>query len=441
MSSHLHKFNPLRLIAISPFCYMILSTCLCVQAADRGSALAILDPEISTNAIPPSIFSTMQGSSFVRLVSNNQNCTAGNPGCTPISPSYSGSTSGEMGSPTGSPGLTDGNQNPSNLNPGQSAPAPSQYDLSSNFNAPDSGGIGNPNYVAAAATPGGYLDMAAPVTQFRLRYDDALNNKFPDRGEYVYAQCGCFRSAGVPGAKGPPGLNTSVNYQDVRGYFEYALNPSFSVFAEAAVEFLHYNSLTSTTPNDPNTVGLGNTSGMSDMNVGFKYAFIAKPTEYFTFQLRTYIPTGDPGQGLGTGHVSLEPSLLYYKRLTDRWLVQGQLTEWTPVSVSSFASNVIEYGAGFGYILWRGENIVVTPTFESVGWTFLGGQQFNATSGLQSASGDTIVNIKPGVRIGLSDLDAPSGQQRHSLYFGWGHAVTSQQFYSDIYRVEYRILF
>lgn len=292
------------------------------------------------------------------------------------------------------------------------------------------------NSVAAALMPGGYLDPAAPATMFRLRYDVANGNDFPDRGEYFYAKCGCFRQLGIdPGANGPDGINTSVDYQDIRPYFEYAFNSRFSVFTELPVRFVDFHSL-------DGLPALGSTGGFSDMNVGFKYAFIAQPDEYLTFQWRTYIPTGDSQRGLGTHHVSLEPSLLYYRRMSDRWLLQGQLTGFTPIGVSAFASNVLQYGGGLGYILHQGERATVIPTLEVVGWTFLGGQKFSPTQGgLQSASGDTIVNVKPGVRVGLGNSPGPMMMQRQSIYAGFGIPVTSDQFYSDLFRLEYRFVF
>ncbi len=318
----------------------------------------------------------------------------------------------------------------------------SSYDPSSQLGAfgAGQGALTGQNTVAAAVSPGGYLDVAAPVTQFRLRYDDALNNKYPDRGEYFYAKCGCFRDAKLdPNAKGPSGINDSVNVQDLRAYSEYAFSPRVSVFAEVPLEWIHFQTGAG---DGKGTTSPGNSAGLGDINAGFKYAFIARPDEYLTFQFRTYIPTGDSYQGLGTAHVSLEPSLLYYRRMSDRWILQGQFSEFTPIGGSNFASDVLQYGAGVGYILVRGQRFVVTPTVETVGWTFLGGYKFNPQDGGQrSASGDTIVNIKPGVRVGFGDVNAPAGQQRQSLYVGWGHAVTSQQFYADIFRMEYRVLF
>jgi hypothetical protein len=286
----------------------------------------------------------------------------------------------------------------------------------------------------AALMPGGYLDPAAPATMFRLRFDFANDNRFPDRGEYFYAKCGCFRQLGLDaGADGPIGLNTSVDYREVRAYMEYALNPRFSVFTEVAGRFVDYNSLAA-------LPSLGSESGFADMNAGFKYALIAEPDQYLTFQLRTYIPTGNSRDGLGTDHVSIEPSLLYYRQLSDKWLLQGQFTEFSPIGGSNFASDVLQYGVGVGYIAWQGEAITIIPTFETVGWTFLNGRKFHPIAGESSARGDTIVNIKPGVRIGLGD-SGPMMMQRHSLYAGFGIPVTDDEFYENLFRIEYRIVF
>jgi hypothetical protein len=287
----------------------------------------------------------------------------------------------------------------------------------------------------AALMPGGYLDPVAPATMFRLRYDVASNNAYPDRGEYFYAKCGCYRQAGIdPNAAGPGGINTSVDFQEIRGYFEYAFNRRFSMFGELPVRFVDYDS-------QPGLPAFSTTSGFADMNVGFKYALIAEPDEYLTFQVRAYLPTGQSEEGLGTDHVSIEPSLLYYRRLSQKWLFQGQFSEFSPIGGSDFASDVLQYGAGLSYILHQGRKTTIMPTIEVVGWTFLNGQKFSPIYGQSSASGDTIVNVKPGVRIGLGDAPGPAMMQKHSVYAGFGVPVTNEQFYGDIFRLEYRILF
>ena len=122
-------------------------------------------------------------------------------------------------------------------------------------------------------------------------------------------------------------------------------------------------------------------------------------------------------------------------------MLQGQLTEFTPIAGSNFASEVVQYGGGLGYVLSQGENFTVIPMLETVGWTFIGGQKFSPSGGLQSASGDTIINIKPGVRIGIGRSPGPMMMQQQSIYAGFGIPVTGDQFYNNLFRVEYRILF
>src|SRR5262249_47232804 len=142
----------------------------------------------------------------------------------------------------------------------------------------------------AAASNVGYIDSAIPQTQFRLRYDAAYRDNRPDRAEFFYPKCGC-----LPGGPGPLGVETSVDYQDIRSYAEYAFNSRLSAFLEVPVRFI-------------NPQQNGNHAGLGDIEFGFKGALIADCDRYLTFQLRTFTPTGDGRKGLGTEHYSLEPA-------------------------------------------------------------------------------------------------------------------------------------
>ena len=99
-----------------------------------------------------------------------------------------------------------------------------------------------------------------------------------------------------------------------------------------------------------------NTYGFSDINLGFKHAFVAEPDRFYTFQFRTYVPTGSGERGLGTNHASLEPAFLVFQRLSDRLYFSGELRDWIPVHGSDFAGNVLRYGAGLAY------NVVLTDS-------------------------------------------------------------------------------
>jgi hypothetical protein len=279
-------------------------------------------------------------------------------------------------------------------------------------------GAGRGESFALAA--GAYLDNPVPLTEFRLRYTAAYDDNRPDRAEFFYAKCGCFRVAGLdPHAAGPPLLETKVDYQDITGYLEYAPTSRLSGFIEVPYRFL-------------NPEQNANTNGFADMNAGFKFAFVAEPDQYLTFQFRTYIPTGDAGRGLGTDHVSLEPGLLFCKQLGERLSVQGQVEDWIPVGGTDFAGNVINYGVGASYDVYNKNCLRIAPVAEFVGWTVLGGKELTQFNTIEDASGNTIVNGKFGVRFWYGNS---------TFYAGYGHALTGTVWYKDIVRVEYAVHF
>src|SRR5262249_42377113 len=147
----------------------------------------------------------------------------------------------------------------------------------------------------------GYIDSAVIRTRFRQRYDAAYDMNTPDRAEFFYPKCGCFgnlqnfaqflsigtrngrpfingidaaRAAGWdPRALGPQhpanrplaagGGQTRVDYQEISSYLEIAANRTTSGFIEVPARFL-------------NPTLNRNTYGFSDMNMGFKHAFVAE---------------------------------------------------------------------------------------------------------------------------------------------------------------------
>jgi hypothetical protein len=69
-----------------------------------------------------------------------------------------------------------------------------------------------------------------------------------------------------------------------------------------------------------------------------------------------------------------------------------------------------------------------------VGWTVLNGKEFDEnTGGIHDAAGDTIVNLKAGIRVAVGD-HADCG-------FSYGRALTGDVWYKEIYRVEFRLTF
>src|SRR5262245_4372585 len=282
---------------------------------------------------------------------------------------------------------------------------------------------------------GAYLDSAVPITQFRLRVDSAYNNNRPDRAEFFYPKCGCFRVAALqrqPGgdinAAGPPLSETFVDHQEIRPYFEFAPSDRWSVFIEVPYRWINP---------DINS----NQDGIGDIMAGFKYAFIAEQNRFVSFQLATYAPTGLGMNGLGTNHVSIEPALLYYQTLSDRLTLQAEVRDWIAIGGSDYAGNVLRYGLG---LTWLANdpcsNVRVYPVGEVVAWNVLTGKESTAAA-VTLDSDATIVNGKLGVRFGFGQPDGPGIFGRSDLYIGYARALTGAVWYKDMYRLEYRMRF
>jgi hypothetical protein len=320
-----------------------------------------------------------------------------------------------------------------------------------------------------------YIDPALPQNLFRLRFGAAYDNNRPDRAEYFYSQYqpqvitgqrgspvyvntppsgrvattgggGPTGGRGGPGpggregenlvfsqpgdiignpkARGLPRPETRIDYQDISGYLEVAPSKRFSGFLEVPVRFL-------------NPEQNANTAGLADINAGFKWAFLYSPEQVATFQLRTYLPTGASTHGLGTNHVSLEPALLFYQQLTDRLTLESQLSDWIPIGGTDFEGNVLQYGVGLSYLAYERGDRWVRPVVEFLGWTVLNGKETAALTptlfAIESAGGDTILNAKVGVRVGLGE--------KSDCYIGYGRALTGDVWYKNIFRLEYRLSF
>lgn len=291
----------------------------------------------------------------------------------------------------------------------------------------------------AMAAPG-YVDFAVPITQFRLRVDSAYGNNRPDRAEFFYGKCGCFAMlppndpARDPNAPGPPLIETNVDYQELRPYFEYAFTTRWSAFVEAPIRFI-------------NPEQNANEAGFGNLVAGTKYALVACPDRYLTAQFLVSTPTADVDRGLGNELVGLEPGMLWFQQLTDRLALHAEVRDWIPIGGTDFQGNILRTGGAMSYVLYNSCNFRVIPISEVVSWWVLGGQELavanpgnpngvNAVVAVQDADGDTIVNAKIGVRLGFGQLVGPANLSRSEIYIGYGRALTGDVWYKDMFRVE-----
>jgi hypothetical protein len=295
----------------------------------------------------------------------------------------------------------------------------------------------------------GYIDDAVPSTELRLRFDAGFNDPFPDRGEFFYGKCGCYRTAPAPvndpKAPGPaPGIARNLNFQQLYLYGEYSPQrvPRFSAFFELPFRWIQPKFVENSGGTFPNH------GGVSDVSLGLKFAALDTERSTVSLQLKAYLPSGDAIKGLGTNHSSVEPSLLLYHSLSSRWTLEGQLGGWIPINgsrgvptagSSSFAGSILIYGAGVSAQLYQNNAIRIAPVVELFGWHLLGGFQTQAEPAgpvlgvAARQDGTNIVNAKFGVRTTVHD--------HSSVYIGYGRAVTDAAWYKNLLRIEYRYVF
>lgn len=287
----------------------------------------------------------------------------------------------------------------------------------------------------------GYIEDATIRTELRIRFDGGFGINSPDRAEFFYAKCGCYKSlAGSPlfdaDSPGPgPGIVTDLDYQQFNVMGQFAINDRVSVFGELPL-------LQSIRPQSfvAGTGSFGNQSGIGDLKAGVKIGLVSDERRTATVMLRASLPTGDSHKGLGTDHASLEPVFLYRHDLNDRVSIESQIGDWHPIGGArgplptdgKFAGDVIYYGIGPSFDVVHTDKITFSPVIELVGWHVVRG--FETSTLLTPIGGDAkginIVNLKFGARTTFANGG--------SFYAGFGWGLTDAVWYDKMLRFEYR---
>ena len=200
----------------------------------------------------------------------------------------------------------------------------------------------------------GYIEDATIGKQFRMRYDSGWDMNSPDRAEFFYAKCGCFRTlTGSPAqdlnAPGPgPGIVSAMNYHQLNLLSEYSIGRHASAFVELPFRWIKPTEFV------PGTGSFGNQSGLGDISVGTKISLSSTTSHDITVMVRGSINTGDSTKGLGTDHGSVEPALLVRQTLGGRAQIEGMFGDYHPTGSSkgplpgngNFSGDILYYGIG-----------------------------------------------------------------------------------------------
>ncbi len=294
------------------------------------------------------------------------------------------------------------------------------------------------------ADQGFFLDAARPITQMRLRYDQSWNFTNPDRAEYLFARERTNPNQKAPGnagpaagniiGKGPNYFSSSVNIQQLSLYTEAAVG---AFGASVEMPYLHLDPDTSALfPNPPATPA----SGFGDLIIGTKSMIVDCQLMQTTIGFKIWVPTGNFTKGLGTGHVSLEPSLLGNLCCSKDTYLQSQFAFWIPIAGDPvYQSEVFHMHFSLNHVLCRPcAGVQVVGNIEASEYTVCNGAYTSAgvvTPGaapvpIATGGGDSFFGAGPGIRMFVCDkIDVGAGTM---------FALTSQHFADQQLRVDFR---
>jgi hypothetical protein len=284
-----------------------------------------------------------------------------------------------------------------------------------------------PHWVAPA-NAAFFVDPARPRTQMMLRYDGMADVQHPDRAEYFIPRSSASNSINniankanptclkTGFGKGPKCIAGQADIEDLSYYVEGAVD-KVGVFIQ-----MPYREFGPSADAANAVIGgvCCNQSGFGDLIIGSKTLWLDCELLQIAFQFKTFLPTGNFLQNLGTAHVSLEPSLLFALKLTPDTYLQAQTAYWIAVGGDAlYEGNVFHAHLSLNQVLYRIlPDVQLIGTLEANEWSVIGG---NYTSLLLvntanppvplpsnlaplpvSATAD-MFSVGPGIRLNICD--------------------------------------
>jgi hypothetical protein len=261
------------------------------------------------------------------------------------------------------------------------------------------------------------IENAQPFTNIRLRYESYYNQQSPDRAEFFWAH------AGATGGMGPTFPEKSVNYQEYHLYTEVAAKEG-SVAIDVPLRAV-----------DP--VVNGNTTGFGDLSMQEKIVLLDGEKWLITQFFKSTFNTGTAVRGMGTGHISLEPGLLFRYKYSPITYFHGEIRYWIPIAGDPiFSGSVIRYSLGASRVLYDCDSFAIMPTCEFVAWSVENGSYSSYPLGIPTSAADTnIENMTVGMRL-ASDKASDFGLVE--LGISGGFALSHDRWYGGLVRLEAR---
>jgi hypothetical protein len=264
-----------------------------------------------------------------------------------------------------------------------------------------------------------FQDTVRPRNTTRFRWDSGVNVVLPERAEFFWAK------PGELGGKGPRRIENRVDYDELSLYQEIAAG-KFAFFIETPYRAVDPDL-------NPHHANFG------DLNLGTKSLLIDCELLQLAFQFRTFIPTGGAGNGIGTGHTSLEPSFLAALKLSQDTYLQAQLAEW-------IEGSILHYHFSLNHSWFKRGPFQLIGTSEFNGWTFQDGAFADRALAVRDAMGNLVVtnqNLFTHRASGESYITLGGGFrlvycENFDIGFGTAFAITDDHWADQLYRTEVR---
>lgn len=234
-----------------------------------------------------------------------------------------------------------------------------------------------------------FVDPARPISNTRLVWDAVNHFAYPDRAEFFWA-AQPRGPAATDGLKAVP----YINYNQLTLVTEIATGNASVAIAMPyrswdAEPFAH------------------SAAGFSDMSITAKTLLVDSELFLCSMQMRTYIPIGDVTKGLGDGHVSLEPGVIFGLRLTPTTFAQAEVQEWIPIGGDPNSQGAfLQWGLSINQLLWQPvKDVQFIGTLELTGNSYQAGQFTDPVLGPQKLSGENNVMLGNGYRLFFCNFD------------------------------------
>ena len=234
-----------------------------------------------------------------------------------------------------------------------------------------------------------FVDSARPVSNTKLMWDYQNHLAYPDRAEYFWA-ASPKGPAATDGLKAVPYLNVNQLTQVTEiatGPVSVAISTPYRSWD--AEPYAH------------------SSAGFSDISIATKTLLLDSELFMCALSMKTFMPVGNPTKGLGDGHVTLEPGLIFGLRLAPETFVQMELQEWIPIGGDqNNAGAFLQWGLSLNQILWQPvRDVKLIGTLELTGYSFQDGLYTDPVLGPQKLSGQNNVALGNGYRVFFGKMD------------------------------------